>query len=91
MWLSEDPCLLPPPGWSPGEETGRSGSGSLWYLIGEEVCVLSPLQGSLQQRWGLLQWFSSKEPPCNTGDWVRSLGWEHPLEKWQPIPVFLLE
>ena len=46
MWLSEDPCLLPPPGWSPGEETGRSSSGSLWYLIGEEVCVLSPLQGS---------------------------------------------
>ena len=46
MWLSEDPCLLPPPGWSPGEETGRSSSGSLWYLIGEEVCVLSPLQRS---------------------------------------------
>ena len=22
--------------------------------------------------------------------WVRSLGWEDPLEEWQPTPVFLL-
>ena len=27
---------------------------------------------------------------CNAGDWVRSLGWEDPLEKeWLPTPIFL--
>ena len=33
-----------------------------------------------------------KIPPAIVGDWVRSLGWEEPLEEgWQPSPVFFLE
>ena len=43
---------------------------------------------------GLPHWLSNKESTCNARDlqemWVRSLGWEDPLErKWQPTPVFL--
>ena len=31
-----------------------------------------------------------KNPPARQETWVRSLGWEDPLEKeWLPIPVFL--
>ena len=30
---------------------------------------------------GLPWWLSGKESSCNTGDHVRSLGWEDPLEK----------
>ena len=34
-----------------------------------------------------------KNPPAMGETWVRSLGWEDPLEgrAWQPTPVFLLE
>ena len=31
----------------------------------------------------------SKECACNVGDQGSILSWEDPLEKWQPIPVFL--
>ena len=32
---------------------------------------------------------TGKESTCNAGDWVRSLGWEDPLEKERlPTPVF---
>ena len=35
-------------------------------------------------------WLSGKEPTCNAGDVVWSLGWEDPLEKeMQPTPVIL--
>ena len=34
---------------------------------------------------GLPWWFSGKEPPCNAGDWVLSLGQEDPLEKEMAI------
>ena len=31
-----------------------------------------------------------KNPPAMQEPWVRSLGWEDPLEEaWQPTPVFL--
>ena len=41
---------------------------------------------------GLPRWLVTKNPPANSGDIetrVRSLGWEDPLEVWQPTPVFL--
>ena len=32
---------------------------------------------------------AGKESACNGGTWVQSLGWEDPLNTWQPTPVFL--
>ena len=35
---------------------------------------------------------AAKTPPAMQEMWVRSLGWDDPLEKeWEPTPVFLLE
>ena len=44
----------------------------------------------LQYSWASLVAQMVKNPPAMQETWVRSLGWEGPLEEtWQPTPVFL--
>ena len=71
-------------------------SGAWWaavYGVAQSRTWLKRLSSSSSiGNAGLPQWLSSKDSTCNAGDWVRSLGWEEPLEEgWQPSPVFFLE
>ena len=43
----------------------------------------------LQYSWASLVAQTVKNPPAMLETWVRSLGREDPLEKWQPTPVFV--
>ena len=70
-------------------------------LTSLSLCVLSPNDNNplSQPFWGLNDMLctgvslvvqSVKNPPAMWETWVRSLGWEDPLEEaWQPTPVFL--
>ena len=51
--------------------------------------ILNLLKSS-KVKWGFLGGSDVQASACNVGDWVRSLGWEDPLEKGMATPpVFL--
>ena len=69
----EPACNVGDPGLIPG--SGRSTGGGISY----------PLQYS----WASLVAQLVKNLPAIQETWVRSLGWENPLEReWLPMPVF---
>ena len=61
----ESNCNAGDPGWIPG--LGRSAGEGIGYL--------------LQYSWASLGAQLVKNPPAMQETWVRSLGWEDPLEK----------
>ena len=77
------------PGSSAGKEsTCNAGDPGLIPELGK-----SPGEGigcPLQYSWASLVAQMVKNSSTMWETWVRSLGWEDPLEEWQPTPVFLL-
>ena len=70
----ESACNAGDPGWIPG--SGRSPVDRIGY--------------PLQYAWASLVAQMLKNQPVIWATWVRSLGWEDPLEEgMQPTPVFL--
>ena len=77
------------PGSSVGKESAcNAGDPSL--IPGLERSPGEGMRYLLQYSWASLVAQKVKNPPAMWETWVRSLGWEDPLEKgMQPTPVFL--
>ena len=68
---------------------------TLPVVLGEEKTTIANRDQVLtQSSRGLSLWLSGKESVCNAGDaqelWVRSLGWEDPLEKGKTTHSIIL-
>ena len=58
----------------------------LWMLsfslvLKLSVSILSSIRANNHVQWGFLGSSDDKASACNAETWVRSLGWEDPLEK----------
>ena len=78
------------PGGSAGNES-TCNAGEPGLILGSGKSPGEGIGSPLQYSWASLVAQMVKNPPAMQETWVRSLGWEEPLEEraWQLTPVFL--
>ena len=75
------------PGSSVGKESACN-AGDLSLIPGSGRSAGEGLGYALQYSWASLVAQLVKNPPAMWETWVRSLGWQDPLEKRKATPVF---